>query len=57
LADPFGTARQDLVRLADLLTVAACQVSRPLTSEEIQRFAVPLPLKLDLAHRASARRY
>ena len=31
-ADPFGTARQDLVRLADPLAVAACRVSRPLTT-------------------------
>jgi WD40 repeat protein len=45
------TARQYLVRVEDLLAVAACRVSRPLTSEEIQRFAVPLPLKLDFEHR------
>jgi len=44
-----GTARQFIVRVDDLLAVAACRVGAGLTSYDITRFQVPTPLKFDFA--------
>ena len=46
------SARQYLVELDDLLAVAAFQVGRGLTAEEIARFNVPTPLAFDFSKRA-----
>jgi hypothetical protein len=41
----------------DLLHVAACRVERGLTDEEIARFQVPTPLRLDLGLRECPPRF
>jgi WD40 repeat protein len=38
-----GTARQYLVNIEDLLAVAACQVSRGMTQEELDSFGIDEP--------------
>jgi hypothetical protein len=47
-----GTARQYLLALDDLSAVAACRVSRGLTSDEVSYFQVPTPLQFDFEHRS-----
>jgi WD40 repeat protein len=53
-ASDDGTARQYLIHTDDLLVAAACAVNRSLTQDEIQRYQVPEPLKLDFTHRECA---
>jgi hypothetical protein len=45
----MGCARQCLVNIDDLLPIAACCAGQPLTNEAITHFAIPTPLRFNIA--------
>lgn len=51
-----GTARQHLVAFDDLLAAAACRTTRLLSEEELRRYDIPAPLKLEQPGCVEARR-